>query len=100
MGIAGDYTILLVWAGLGLLFFVFQLILCRLATRRAIRLMPLFIIGAWLVAALAFFAGVFGHGTGVIATHNLAALVLLITALCAAAGDGLAWLVHHLRTRR
>ena len=99
MGVPFDPGIIFIWLGMMVLFFAFQLLACK-APYRIIRTLPLWVIGAWLVAAAAFFAGVFGHGTGVIAMHTLVAGTLATVATAAAVGDGLAWLVHHLRKRK
>jgi len=93
-----DPTIIFIWLGMAVLFFAFQMLACK-APFRIIRTLPLWIIGAWLAVAAAFYAGLFGRGSGVIAMHTLVAGTLATVGTAAAIGDGLAWLVYRARAQ-
>ena len=93
-----DPTIIFIWLGMVVLFFTFQLFACK-APYRIIRTLPLWVIGAWLAVAAAFYADLFGRGNGIIAMHSLVAGTLATVATAAVIGDSAAWLVYCIRAK-
>lgn len=86
----------LAWGMIGLItVFSLQLLLCFRATRTAVKLIPLILIGAGLIFCAAIYLGLFGvYSAGAISGNQLAALILALILGVSAAGIGLAWGVY------
>lgn len=91
-----DYTIVVIGAIGALLFFGLQFLFFR-AKRTAVKLIPVYLILLCAVYCAAMYAGLFGTSSmGVLAGHEIVALICAVVVGIASVGVALAWLVFGL----
>ena len=96
-----DYGYILLLVLFSLLFFVWQLWLCKKSKRPASKLIPLMVSGLLFLLALATGSGMFGDSTsGFIDTTQIFVLFFAIIGGTMLAGTALAWAVHWLTKKR
>ena len=75
-----------------ILFFIVQLLLCFIAKKNAIKLIPVYLILSGFAFCLAMYCGLFG--TGSFCGHMIGALILAIVVVIACIGESMAWVVY------
>ena len=75
-------------------FFAGQYALCKKVRQRAVRLIPLCVLGLCAVLTIADFAGLFNTGGSFIAANGIFGLFLGAFTVVGLIGDGLGWLLY------
>lgn len=86
----------LAWMVFGfVLVFALQLALCFKARRKAVKCIPLYLLGCGFLYGGATYLGLFGaYSFGAISGNELAGLIILVLVAAVSAGVLLAWLVY------
>lgn len=95
-----DYTITVFGIIGALLMFAIQLTFCCKAKRTAVKLIPVYFILLCALFTAAIYAGVFGYGSGFIASNSIVAMILVVVIGIALIGEVLAWVVYRVYKRK
>ena len=96
--ISGELTPLS-WGIIGfVLLFAAQLLLCLKAKRKAVKCIPLYLIGCALLYGIATYTGLLGsYSAGDISGNEPAGVLIVVFTLSLSLGDLLAWVVYLIR---